>query len=566
MHTNRFFQKFYFKWVLLGALSVVIRSYVPQVAIYGAGHDDELMVALAHNLLNGEWLGNYSDLVNRTLAKPPGYPFFLVIAFVLRVPSTVLIQVFIVFFSALLFKNLVKSGVDQRIAEIGYCAMIFSPVWFSPNASRIYRDYFLACLMLAVIAGSMNLLNRIKLISANTNTDWRRILKLVGSSFLVGLVLSWVRVTKNITFSGFILVLIVVFLGIFSMKRRLKNYVILILCTLVTILSSYLIMPVAVSSMNDRVYGVNLTNNYTEGTFADAMKIMASVKDTRPRQYVVISKAMRMKMYAVSPTFRKISPFIESQENVDWKVPPCQSPLKICDESAAWFPWEIRDGVVLAGLGDTAIEFENTFKMISEEVEAGCRYQFLECGQQGLATGIGPLGGLSIRHVIESHFAAGNEIFNLVGGDGLSASYATGISDETLRMWDETVRYLPKNAPLNSYLPGVNAGSDTVALISNIYKRMWPYFLILGLSGYLCFRPKKYNLDVFIIGLGSLIAATSQVSQLAIAEASIGLFVRGAAGYYFPIYPFLIVACTIGIDILIARARLNLKMNSVVNT
>jgi hypothetical protein len=560
-----FFRSTYFRMVVIGICSVTLRAYVPQLPMYGAGHDDELMVSLANNLINGNWLGNYSDLANRTLAKPPGYAFFLVISYLFKVPSTVLVHLFITFLGLYIFNNLIKNGLNRVVAEIGYFVMVFSPVWFTASSSRIYRDYFLAGLMIAVIASSMNLFNQLGRNQIKGKISRRGVLNLGMASVAVGLALSWIRVTKNLTFSAIALVVFVLISsGFVFMRRPLKQFYVLLLVA-GSILISFNVLPKAVAIQNERTYGVSLTNNYTEGSFARAMKVMASVRETKPRQYVVVSKSMRLKMYSVSPTLRKIEPYLELPLASGWKIPPCQSQLRICDESAAWFPWEIRDGVFLAGLGSTALEFEKTFEKISLEIEAACKSRFIQCGEQGLASGIGPLNDLSKRHIAESFAAAAKEVLDLSGGEGVGASFVPDVSDETVLLWNETVRYLPKNTPLNSVFPGVNAGSDSISLLSNVYKKFWPYFLILGIGGYLLFDSKKHNLRVMIFGIGCLVAAVAQLSQLAVAEASIGMFVRGATGYFLPIYPFVIVSCTIGLDILVCRLK-NIQPSQSGNT
>lgn len=48
-------------------------------------HDDQIMIQMAYNLLNGNWLGDYNK---RTLVKGITYPLFLVISHGLGLPHT----------------------------------------------------------------------------------------------------------------------------------------------------------------------------------------------------------------------------------------------------------------------------------------------------------------------------------------------------------------------------------------------------------------------------------------------------------------------------------------------
>ncbi|HAZ06313.1 MAG TPA: hypothetical protein DCY58_08890, partial [Acetobacterium sp.] len=47
---------------------------IPLFAHAGAGHDDRLMINMANSLIQGEWLGSYSE---KTLVKGLFFPLFL---------------------------------------------------------------------------------------------------------------------------------------------------------------------------------------------------------------------------------------------------------------------------------------------------------------------------------------------------------------------------------------------------------------------------------------------------------------------------------------------------------
>jgi hypothetical protein len=64
------------------ALSIVLRLRSPAWLVQ-APHDDGLLARLAGSLIDGEWLGPYSDV---TLVKGPGYPLFLALVWKLHLP------------------------------------------------------------------------------------------------------------------------------------------------------------------------------------------------------------------------------------------------------------------------------------------------------------------------------------------------------------------------------------------------------------------------------------------------------------------------------------------------
>ena len=67
----------------LAALYLWFVSAQPVVGYAHAGHDDELFLRLAEYIVNGQWLGPYSQF---TLMKGCGYPLFIAGVFKLGLP------------------------------------------------------------------------------------------------------------------------------------------------------------------------------------------------------------------------------------------------------------------------------------------------------------------------------------------------------------------------------------------------------------------------------------------------------------------------------------------------
>ena len=541
--------------------SISLRMYIPLTPYYGAGHDDELQVSLASRLLEHQWLGEYSDLGHRTLAKPPGYPIFLYFVHHIPVASSALVQLIIVIAAFWTMQILREYGVNTQVSKFGYLITIFCPIWFGTAASRVYRDYFLTALVLVSIVIAL----KIGLVINKGNSSQPIFKKRSSNWFLLiiaGLVLSLVSITKSLNYGPFFFVsfVVVVVLSQSELKKRAKIFNLIF--ALVMIFSSSQVINAMVSSANYKKYGVFMTDSFTQGSFPRAMNLIGSISDRNPRPYVVVSKSMRDKMYLVSPTAVKLRTFLETAENTGWKSASCSSPLHVCDESTAWFPWEIRDAVESAGLGDNALEFEDTFKKIANEIDEACRNQKIACGNKGPAPGVNSLSETSKRRLVESISDGLTGLYNLRGSGGSSSVYSADATPDQIKLWRETVNGLPKNTPLDTYNPGVLAGADTSQLVLIMYKKFWDVWILLGFFGLLISVLKERVKILNTIGLGATGAFLLMLCQLALIDAQSGLYIKGSS-YFLPLYPFMILAATIGVDRTLAMFKARQKSHSL---
>ena len=77
-------------YFLLAFGSLTLRVLIPPNIIYNSPHDDLLGVKIAQDILNGSWLGSWD---NRTLLKPPGYSYFLVLCHYLHITPHVALHI-----------------------------------------------------------------------------------------------------------------------------------------------------------------------------------------------------------------------------------------------------------------------------------------------------------------------------------------------------------------------------------------------------------------------------------------------------------------------------------------
>ncbi len=107
--------------------------------------DEKRYVAYAENLLDGF----YSEQDDPYLRNGPGYPFFLVPFFLLKLPSIIptIANAFLLFFSVILFYRILLRYVGEKIAFAGALLLGIYPVFFRwiPVLSPEAMGLFLMC-------------------------------------------------------------------------------------------------------------------------------------------------------------------------------------------------------------------------------------------------------------------------------------------------------------------------------------------------------------------------------------------------------------------------------------
>ena len=128
-------------------VSILLRYLVQPNPLYGATHDDELMVRMAASILRGDWLGSYSDHGHMILSKPAGYPLFLAWSHFLPWAPTVTVHLILLSGVILVARELRAMGLGRGTVLFFITISSLHPQWFGSQMSRIYRDGFLAALV-----------------------------------------------------------------------------------------------------------------------------------------------------------------------------------------------------------------------------------------------------------------------------------------------------------------------------------------------------------------------------------------------------------------------------------
>ena len=549
----------------IGVTSLLLRIYVPAVPYYTAAHDDFLMVSMANNILNGQWLGDYSELTHRALSKGPGYSMF--IAWTHFLPWSPVVTVHILLLAGALFClfQLAALGMNRKLVIPSFLFISFFPVWFGDSMSRIYRDGFLtACVFTAT--GSIVLLNKLISIShSRGRINFQQIISLAFAGAVFGLTVSISFITKNTVYP-------LVLLGVtVSVQILIKHFSKVTTKTIsIFFLSAFVAfqpLTMFIKHENQTHYGVSVIENYYSGSFARTLKLMSAVSPVSDKRYVAVTKYARQNMYAASPTLRKLQPWLEGKPGEGWRAASCASPMKICDESGAWFPWELRDASELAGLANSATAFEVTFQDIYNELITACRTNQLNCSKSAIVPGFPMLSNVPIRDVLESTSETVSSIWNLNSAQKGSNSFYEGLDQKVISAWKNTIHDLPLNEPLPIYKSMQGFGVSTINLLRSVYSILWQFLILICLVAFLAILSKGFRRtskpeEILVSLIGS---ATCAVFIVSILEAGLGGYLTiGGNLYTLGIYPLVLLMIPIALSELLSRFQEWIKVNRAV--
>ena len=547
-------------YLLTTIANLQFRRVIPTNAGSNSPHDDLLGVRLTSYLLNGNWLGNWDNLI---LAKPAGYSFYLYIAhffpFQLVVFNQIIFCVFALFFVLIARRIFLKDFKYKEIASyLTYVALVFNPFLFSTEMSRVYRTSAHAIFVFLYSALLFSILNEILEFKDNKKAlivfRNNMIIKISGLGLTyTGLILLrsesfWILIAS---LPPLIFLYVNKYLAINVKKNRnfFRNSAFLFL---IIGMAAYFVPIFLIGQINNTKYGSSLIENYYSGNFANAIKDWQRVEnaaDSRP--YVIISKGQRDAVYKVSKNAALLAPSLELEPGQGWQVHACNAPMKLCDNSGGWFTWQVRDAAISTGLVNNEVSFQNFFLEISKDIKTACENQTLSCGPVGLGVGAKPLLELPIDQIF--NFSLANLISSIPKNDQPTGLIATpdqyGASGEIVNLYHEVVKY--RAEPMNS----LSVATESL-LLRNLQKVYFPLQTIafyVSVVGYLlAWRHRKRRIIYSSLGFG-LCAIVLCAIGVAIAQVSYGWRVEGP--YLLPIQPILQFLGVIGIFTLITMEK-----------
>jgi hypothetical protein len=336
------------------------------IIVHNAGHDDVLYVTLANSISQGEWLGPYNTL---TLAKVPGYPFWLATEHLLGLPP--LMAEHLIYFTAvsILYFALVKAGLNPVAVAIALAIFDVSPELFSIESMRLTRNLLYDALTLLLI--SLLILSMQVKRGRNAIVITAAYSVVLAAYYLVREEFIWIMPAHIVGTVCF-----------FYLRRSIfrKSAISLTMALAFLPLLTVLIVDTAIKGINDHSYGVSILYTQRDGNFPRAMGALQRIKTHPYRKYVPISAEKRMLAYAVSPSFAELRFQLEEGWVNRRKKPASCIEAHICDDYAAQRVfWDIMDAAAREHRSDTAAQAEAFYGAIASEINTACVMGSIAC-------------------------------------------------------------------------------------------------------------------------------------------------------------------------------------------
>jgi hypothetical protein len=365
--------------LLLGFATLLVVGFViafgarTPAVITPADLDDGLFIQLGQSLASGRWLGHYNE---RTLVKGIGFPTFLAFVNLSGLPFTLALGLFYAAcasFAGLVFGRLTRS-LATGVALLA--ALLLTPTLYYTGMVTVQRDFFYACLTLALVASATALvtgcLGRPKRIAALTG--------LLGGWF-------WLTREEGVwLIPCFAILLAAALIGPRRLEaaagegrdgRRAR------LAGAGAALAIAVAMAVCVGLVNWAVYGRFVVNEIEDRPFQSAMSALEDAAAPYHQRGVPVPAAARARIYAVSPAFAALKePVLDGRWHDNGLQGGCrENPVFCHDFGGGWFLWTVRGSAAAQGQHQSARKAAAFYTQLAREVRQACADGRLACGR-----------------------------------------------------------------------------------------------------------------------------------------------------------------------------------------
>ena len=348
---------------LLTLCSIVLKLWLvsaqPVVAHANASFDDRLFLALAEQIVKGNWLGSYSQF---SLMKGPMYSIFVAAAYVLRVPLP-----FAQHFAYLGGCALLVVALRPCCRAVWQTATLFNLLWWQPMSFvelDILRQNIYTPLTLLVFAGLIALQTR-KQSVIYLRVLWGALLGISAGAF-------YLTREEGVWIVPAALLLIAV--PLFNSWRVTREFLGTLGQLLVAAVFGVAIVT-AICALNFRHYGWFGTVEFRSREFRSAYGALQRLIASDEIPYVPVTREARLRLYDVSPSFAELRPCLEGPVGEEWANYSdylTGRPGKELEIGGGSFMWALRDCVASSGHARNANEALGFYRAIGDEINRAC--------------------------------------------------------------------------------------------------------------------------------------------------------------------------------------------------
>jgi hypothetical protein len=340
---------------------VAVFSHTPMTVYANAIHDDALFIRLGSQLAHLKWLGKYDQMI---LAKGPGYPIFLAINSWLGLPVSAGHAIFHCIASGLFGWVCSRASGSRWLGVAVLSVLLWNPLFLTARVVReaIYTGQILFVYGLAFYS----------LFLARTPRGG-----IVGAA-LTGFFLGWCWLTREeglLLFPGLAILLLVAVVRHMRQANQLRLLAVVLSSMVVTFLG----VQAGFRLTNLAQYGSPVGVDFKEANFIAAVQALQSVKVGQPMAFLPVPRAVRERVYEVSPAFASLRGYLDPPTGSPWQF-GCEYWKWTCgDIASGWFVWALRDAAAATGQYRSPAAASNFFLTLSRQVNEACQAGKLTC-------------------------------------------------------------------------------------------------------------------------------------------------------------------------------------------
>jgi hypothetical protein len=345
--------------VILVALKLWLVAAQPVVAHANASFDDRLYLALAEQLLKGNWLGPYSQF---TLMKGPMYSLFIAGTFLSGLPLPIAQHLLYLCGCALLVLALRPCFSPDWQAFV-----LFALLWWQPMSYvelDILRQNIYSPLTLLLFAGLCALETR-RRASAYVRLMWGALLGTGAAAFYL------TREEEIWVVPGALLLIGAAAWNSWRAATGLRP----LFVPLATAAVCAAGILGTVCTLNYRYYGWFGTVEFRAHEFISAYGALQRPISSEQIPYVPVARDVRLKLYEVSPSFAELRPCLEGRTGLEWANYSdflTGRPGEELQIGGGSFVWALRDCVIASDHGNSAKEALNFYRSLGVEINRAC--------------------------------------------------------------------------------------------------------------------------------------------------------------------------------------------------
>lgn len=346
-------------------LKLLLVSSQQFCAMGGSTHDDSFFLKLGENIASGNWLGEYN---NMTLTKGSGLPIWLAMVHWTKIPLLWAQRLLYTFCSLLVVLACMPLIQRQRHAKLlgllAFAFVLFCPSSYTPDSVRILRVGLYFPLTMAVFAGLTGMIT------------WRDASGWICAAWaaVAGVSMGAALITRE---EG-IWLYPAYALALLPLLWQMRKSGVRILIPLLPALLLPVLIQQGVCMANYRSYGVWQTVELKKGAFSDMIGTLNQIPADQPLYRIPVSKEVREKAYAVSPSFKRLEPYLDGAHCEGWRRAGEEDSGVKNEFAHAFFLWGLRDAAQVAGIHDSAHGARDYYQAVADELRAAHRSGQLE--------------------------------------------------------------------------------------------------------------------------------------------------------------------------------------------